>query len=370
MNEIKIIKVTNKKDLKKFIEFPFSLYKADPFWVPPLKGDMYNMFNEKKNPFLDHGTIQPFIAIINGKVVGRVCAIIDRNFIEFHGEKTGYFGFFESIDNTSVAKGLLKRAEEFLKEHDLERLIGPMNPSTNDECGMLLEGYDDSPRIMMTYNFPYYHRLMEECGYGKSKDLFAFHMDIREGPPEKLSKFTKRIKERRNIKIQHINMKNFKEELEKVKAVYNSAWEKNWGFVPMTDAELDHMAKDLKPLVIGDLVQFAEIDGEIVGFMWTMPDYNHVLKKMNGKMNIFKFLKHKKGIKWARLITLGIKEGYRKQGIDALFFDDAFKTAEKLGYTHAEFSWVLEENVLVHRAAKFMNGELYKKYRIYGKEFK
>jgi hypothetical protein len=367
---VEIFSVTTKKNLKKFVEFPYNLYRNYPDWVPPLKSEVYKLFDKKRNPFLEHSLIQPFIAIKEGKVVGRIAAIIDDNYINFHNKKIGYFGFFECIDNESIADALFKESEKFLIQNGMNEVIGPLNASTNEECGFLLEGFDSTPLLMMTYTPRYYLRLAEHFRYKKAKDLFAFHMDLQNPLPEKVNRIAERIKKRNQITITHIDLKHFNRDLKKVKGIYNSAWEANWGFVPMTEAEIDDLAKDMKDLVVPELLQFAEIDGETVAFMWIMPDYNYVLKKMNGKLNPIIFLKEKKNIKWFRLITFGIIEKYRKQGIDALFFSNGLETARKMGYTDAEFSWILEENVLVHRAAKAMGGELYKKYRIYGKQLK
>ncbi|MCD6579472.1 hypothetical protein J7L48_08340 [bacterium] len=365
VNEVK-----NKKDLKNFIEFPYGLYANYPNWVPPLKSELYALFNDKKNPFFEHAEIKLFIATENGMVVGRIASIIDRKFIEFQEENTGYFGFFEAIDNQRVVNELFEKAEAFLKDNNIESVIGPMNPSTNEECGFLLEGFDSTPLVMMTYTPEYYIRLTENAGYNKVKDLFAFHSKLNEKLPEKVEHIYEKVLKRNKIKLRHMDMKNYKKEIETIKILYNGAWEKNWGFVPMTESETDKMAKDLKDLIVPELVQFAEVGGKTVAFMWTSPDYNYVMKKLKGKLNIFTFLKEKKNIKWVRLITFGILKDYRKMGIDALFFKDALDTAKKMGYTDAEFSWVLEENVLVHRAAKVMGGELYKKYRIVGKDLR
>ena len=370
MMDIQIKEVKTKKDFKKFVDFPYKLYSTYPDWVPPLKSEVYKLLDVKKNSFWNHSDRKMFIAEKDGIVAGRIMAIIDHNYIDYYKENIGYFGFFEAIDNQTVANKLYEATEKYLKDNDITKVIGPLNPSTNEECGFLLEGFDAPPLLMMTYTPPYYLKLTEEAGYSKAKDLYAFHAKVGAELPDKVKRLLEKLKQRNKVVIKHVDMKHFKEELEKVKLVYNSAWEKNWGFVPMTEEEIDEMAKNLKSLVVPEFVQFAEVNGKTVAFMWSMPDYNYVIKKMKGKLNPFIFLKEKKNIKWVRLITFGIIEGYRKMGIDALFFADAFETAKKMGFTDAEFSWVLEENVLVHRAAKVMGGELYKKYRIYGKQLR
>ena len=370
MMNIEIRAVETHKDLKKFIDLPYKLYSDQKYWIPPIKREVFHLFNEKKNPFWEHAEKKLFIAISGKAVLGRIAAILDHNYIQFHDAKIGHFGFFECIDDASVAKKLYKAAEDFLRDRGMLEINGPMNPCTNEECGFLLEGFDDYPRLMMTYTPEYYLGLSEAAGYVKKKDLLAYHMKVQQPLPEKVARLYGRIMERNNIKLSHLDIKNFDKELIKIKEIYNSAWERNWGFVPMTEAEKDKMANDLKTLIVPELLQFAEIDGETVAWMWTMPDYNHVLKKMKGRMNPIIFLKERKKIKWARVITFGIKESYRGRGIDAVFFHDALETVKKMGFTDAEFSWILEDNVMVNRAAVAMGGEIYKKYRIYGKKLK
>ncbi|HDS09926.1 MAG TPA: N-acetyltransferase [Firmicutes bacterium] len=372
MSEIKIYPVKSKSDLKRFITFAWKIYKGDKNWVPPLIREKLKILDKEKSPFFDHGAADFFIAYRDNAPVGTIAAIRDDNFINHQKSETGYFGFFESINDTEVANTLFSTAEKWNIDQGMKEMIGPMNPSTNDECGLLVKGFDRPPVVMMTYNPEYYIKLYESYGLEKRKDLFAFWARIKDNIPEKIARVAELMKKRGNIQTRGVNLNNFSEELENLKKVYNSAWSENWGFAPMTEKELDLLADGMKDLVIPELIRFAFIDGEPVAFIFTLPDYNEVFIRMNGRlspMGILKFLWFRKKVKNVRLILLGIKEGHRRKGIDAILYYESLKEAEKYGYEFAEFSWVLEENVLVHRAAEIIGGKVYKTYRIYGKTF-
>lgn len=370
---MEIVIVETKKDLKKFIQFPWQIYKNDPYWVPPLISEIEFIFSEE-NPFWEHAERRLFL-IREGNhpgdrhLLGRIAAIIDRNHINLHQENCGFFGFFESVNDYSVAQGLLNAVRDYLKEKNMVLMRGPMNPSTNDECGFLLEGFDSAPVIMMTYNPRYYLELMEKYGMKKARDVYAYLAPVVGEQIERLSRVGELVKKREpNLVVRPINLKKFAEELAKIKKIYNSAWNKNWGFVPMTDGEIESVAKRLKPLVLPDILQIAEFDGKPAGFSMAVPDYNQVLKKVNGRLNLtglIKFLWYKNKVETIRLITLGICPEYRKRGIDALLYLESLKGAMKKGFKYCECSWILEENILIQRAAEMMGGKLYKKYRIY-----
>lgn len=371
---MQIEQISDKRGLNEFIRFPWKVYAGDPNWVPPLISEVKFILGDK-NPFFLHAEAAYFLARKNGNIVGRIAAIIDRNHINIHNEQTGFFGFFESINDPAVAAGLLAEAERWLKERDIEIMRGPMNPSTNDECGLLLEGFDSPPMIMMTYNPPYYLDLMERCGLSKAKDLFAFISIIKEvaagGRLEKLaSKVMTRLPE---LTVRPMNIKNFANELAAVKDIYNSAWSKNWGFVHMTDEEIDSMAKRLKPLIVPELAIMAEVDGHPAGFMLAVPDYNQVLAKLNGRLGlpeIIKFLWFSRKITDIRVIIMGVKEEYRRKGIEGLLYLESFKAALRKGYIRSEMSWILEDNILIQKGCELMGGKVYKKYRIYEKKLK
>jgi len=369
MNRIEIKTLHPTKDIKKFIKFAWIIYKYDPYWVPPLLMDKKKILNKDKNPFFKTAQMEMFMAFKNGEPVGRIAAIKNDTHNKIHNENIGFFGFFESINDQEVANALLDKAKEWLKSKGVNAMRGPANPSSNDEFGMLLEGFEDSPRIMMTYNPKYYLDLMDNYGLKKVKDLLAYQID---NPKllksEKLIRVAEIAQKRSKVEIKQINLKQFKSELEKVKFVYNQAWAPNWGFIPMTDEEIDNLAKELKPLIEDSLVVFAEVEGKTVAFALVMLDYNELIKDFNGKLfpfNVIKLFTQRKKIKWARVLTLGIIPEYQKRGIDALLYYEITKRAEKIGILKGEASWILEDNEMMNRGAEVMNGEVYKKYRIY-----
>jgi GNAT superfamily N-acetyltransferase len=369
---VEIKPVQTKKDLMKFIKMQWKIYEGDPYWVPPLIMDRKKILDREHHPFYKHAEMEMFLAYRNGEIVGRIAAIKNDLHNQVHNDKVGFFGFFESINDQEVANALFDSAAKWLKSKGLTHMRGPANPSSNDEYGMLIEGFNDSPRFLMTYNPPYYLDLCENYGLKKIKDLYAYKLEYDKiTKVKKIEEVQDVVRRRYNLKLTSLNMKDLDNELKKVKYVYNKAWEPNWGFVPMTDEEIDAMAKDLKLLVDPELVMFGEINGEVVGFTLTMPDYNQIFKKLNGRLFPFGFIRlftERKKITWARILTLGIIPKYQKKGIDAVFYYEIIHRAAKRGIYLGEASWVLEDNEMMNRAALMMQGELYKKYRIYEKE--
>ena len=371
MNEIKIRAIDSKSDIDKFLKFAWKIYEGNEYWVPPLLYEKKSILDKKKNPFFDKADAQLFVAERNSEIVGRIAAIRNDMHNEIHNEKVGFFGFFESINEQAVADKLLDTAAEWLRKNGMDSMRGPANLSSNDEWALLIEGFDDPPRIMMPYNPPYYIDLLENYGLKKAKDLYAWKIENQKlVKSEKLSRVAEIAKKRSGVKIRQLNLKDFKNELKIVKYLYNKAWEKNWGFVPMTDPEIDKMAKEMKPLVDPSLVLFAEHEDKPIGFALVIPDYNFIFKKMNGKLLPFNFLKlftQKKKITWARVITLGFIPEFRKRGLDAVFYNEIVHRAAKKGIYTGEASWILEDNDMMNRGAKVMNAELYKRYRVYEK---
>jgi len=369
---MQIEQVSDKKRLDQFILFPWKVYQGNPNWVPPLISEMKFILGDR-NPFFHHAEAAYFLARKDGDVVGRIAAIVDRNHINIHKEQAGFFGFFECLPDVTVAQDLLNAAAAWLRERDVEIMRGPMNPSVNDECGFLLDGFDSPPMIMMTYTPPYYLEYMERCGLTKSKDLFAYISIIKDvSAGGRLEKLAAGVRARvPGLTVRPANMKQFQRELETVKDIYNSAWSHNWGFVAMTNEEIEAMAKRLKPLIVPELLIMAEVNGSPAAFFMAVPDYNRVLSKINGRLGpvgIVKFLWYSRRIRDIRVLTLGVKEEYRKKGIEGLLYLESFKAAMKKGYERAEMSWILEDNVLMQRGCELMGGKLYKKYRIYEKK--
>ncbi|MFC2084911.1 hypothetical protein ACFLS9_07640 [Bacteroidota bacterium] len=369
MDSIEIKQVRSNSDLKKFIKFPWKIYKNDPYWVPHLIYDRKKLLNKKKNPFFKHSEMELFLAIENGEILGRIAAIKNDLHNEVHNESVGFFGFFESVNKQEIANKLLDTAKDWIKSKNLSIMRGPANPSSNDEWGLLIDGFDDSPRLMMTYNPKYYIDLFNNYGLKKAKDLYAYKLETEKVySSEKLKRVTDIAKRRSGIKIRSLNMKDFQNELNRVKMLYNAAWEPNWGFIPFTEEEIDTAAKDLKMLIDPYLVLFGEIEDKLVGFALVIRDYNYIFKKMNGRLLPFNFLKlhtQKKNIPWVRVFMLGIIPKYQKRGLDAVFYYEITKRAAEKGILQGEASWVLEDNEMMNRGAQVMNGEIYKKYRIY-----
>jgi len=373
---IVVKKVENKKDLKKFINFPHDLFEGDKNYVPMLQMAANEILSEKKNPFFKHSQAQNFLAYKDNKVVGRISAVKNNNYNNYHKSNVGFWGFYDVIDDYEVSKALFDTVVEWNKQHKFDSIIGPTNFSTNDTAGLLIDGFDRPPIVEMTYNKPYYQDHIEKYGFIKDMDLFAY-MITAENVSDKAVRLANLIKQRldkKGITIRTVNMKDFKNEVSKIKKVYNKAWENNWGFVPATDEEFDFLAEGLKMIVIPEYVLVAEFKGEFIGFALTIPDINEITKTFKkGKLfpfNIIKLLTKKKKTEYVRIITLGVMEGYRKLGIEAVFYANIIEAARKNKIKGGEASWILENNIEMNAAAERLNGERYKTYRIFKKDLK
>jgi hypothetical protein len=365
----------SKADLGRFFDVADRIYAGDPNFVAPIRSDVAKVFQDE-NPFFRHGEIQLFLAHRGSVAVGRIAAILDRNHNSFHGEKASFFGFFESIDDAAVAGKLLEAAAVWGRERKMTVLRGPTNPTLNDEAGLLVDGFDSPPVLMMTYNPRSYVGLIEGQGFHKAKDLLAYWFPLEEKPLERLSRVADRFRKREpGIVVRNVSKGGLSRDLAKIREVYNGAWEKNWGFVPMTSEEMDFMAKRLKPLLVEELLWIAEArrqDGtlEPIGFMLMLPDYNVAIAPTRGRLlplGWLQFLLATRKIKTVRVLTLGITKEYRLRGIQSIMMADSLRYLLKKGYTGAEVSWLLEDNELVIGAVKLWGGKLYKTYRIYEK---
>jgi GNAT superfamily N-acetyltransferase len=372
---VQVERVSTPAQLEAFLELPYRLHKGDPNFVPPLYMERRDFLDPKKNPYFEHADVTLFLAKQGDRVVGRVAAIEDRNYNAFHDEKVGWFGMYEAEDDEAIASTLLDEVKTWVRGRGLATLQGPANFSSNHDMGLLVDGFDSPPVVMMPYNPPYYARHLEAMGLQKVKDLYAFWMQADVDPPEKVVRIAEKVRAKEGIVVRPINFKDFDAELERIKEIYNSAWEQNWGFVPMTEKEFHHTSKDMKTFAVPDLVLIAEVKGEPVAFSMTLPDLNQAFAKVGGKLTTFglpiglaKLLWHARKIDQLRLIILGIKEKYRKRGIDAILYLDTLRAARKLGYKGGEISWTLEDNVLVNRAIEMMGGQRYKTYRVYQAE--
>jgi len=348
---VEVTPVGGPQDLAAFIQLPFEIYRGNPHWVAPLNSDEKVRLTPGKNPFFEHGEAALFLARENGRVVGRIAASVDRNHDRVHGERQGAFGFFEARSG-DVASTLLGAAEGWVKGKGATVARGPLSFTTNDECGLLIDGFDRSQPLLMPYNGPDYRGWIEAAGYRKAKDLYSFTMPA----PYSLSATFKRVadmaRRRAGVVTRPLDMRQFSKELALVKEIYNSAWEKNWGFVPMTDAEIDHMAKQLKPAVIPDFVRFAEVDGKAVAFLLYVPDVNLALKPARGRLfpfGLFHLLFGLPRIREGRLMALGVVPEYRRTGLAPTLVSDLGVALDRRGYTMSSIGWTLEDNDVVNK---------------------
>ena len=331
---------------------------------------MRTLLSPGKNPFFQHAEAQYWTARRpDGRIVGRIAAIKNDMHNREHQDKVGFFGFFEAIDDQAVANALFDTAAAWLKQRSFDTMRGPVSPSINDECGLLIENNGTPPCLMMPYNPPHYRVLHERYGFVKAKDLFSF-----EGggvlPPERLVRLSRRVAQRAGITLRPLNMKRFTAEVELIKALYNQAWEKNWGFVPLTEAEIDHLAKQLKPIVVPDLVVFAEREGQVVGFGVALPDFNLALRhNPSGRLfpGILKVLWHSRKIHRARVLLLGVIPELRGRGIDGVLYEWVWGNCVKHGMASGEGGWILEDNAPMTKAADQLGFHVAKIYRIYDK---
>lgn len=372
---IKIQPVTTAQELRQFIKLPFELYKNDPLWVAPLISEQKRFLNPKFNPYFEHSEAQYFLAFKNNKLAGRISAQTNEMHNRTHDDRVGFFGFFESINDQLVANALLDQARKWLISKDKDTMRGPANFSVNDECGLLVDAFDSSPVLLMTYNPEYYIRLLETYGLTKAMDLLAYHVPVKT-PPERLARLARKIESRGNFTVRALssrNKKKLRSDIETIYRIYEEAWEKNWGYVPCTPKEFDQLVDRLLPIVRPEFIFIAEIDGKAVGLSVTLPDYNFVLKKMQGRMFPFgwlKFLQNVNKIPTLRVTIMGVLDEYKNRGIDVVFYCKSFETAanHKNNYKDAEFSWVLESNTMMNKIAKTLTAKVYKTYRLYDKK--
>jgi GNAT superfamily N-acetyltransferase len=365
--------VGGRRDLQRFIDLPYRLHARDPIWVPPLRQDVALLLDREKNPFFEHAEAEYFIAERGAEVVGRIAAIANRLHNETHGDRVGFFGFFECRDDQAVADALLAAAAQWLKARGFDTVRGPASFSVNDECGLLVDGFETPPTLMMPHNPRYYVRLLEAAGFAKAKDLWVYEGgDVRHyvPAPERLARAMDLIRQRLGITLRPLNMKDFEGDVERIKEIYNVAWEKNWGFVPMTEKEIDHLAKQFKPIVIPDIVPFAEKDGKVIGFGIVLPDLNAILQSnRNGRLlpvlpKLLWSLKTKK-IRRARIPLLGILPEYQGKGIDAMLYHWIWTRSGERNITWGEAGWILEDNPAMNAGLEKMGFRVYKTYRLY-----
>lgn len=359
------------KDLDRFLRAIYAIYANDPLWVAPLLGDLKKVFVDT-NPLFEHAEMQLWVAERDGRDVGRIAGVVDRNFNEFHNERTASFGYFECVNDRAVSQALFTAALDWARSRGMQRVLGPLNPTTNDESGLLIHGFNSAPVFMMTYNPAYYVDLVAAAGFTKAKDLFAYVFDLTHVPRARFDRIAEAFRQRHpEIKVVPVTRKRLDHALGQVKEVYNEAWKRNWGFVPMTDAEINFMADRLKPLLIEGLAYVAVNVHEPIGFLLAMPDFNQAFKPLKGRLltpRLFGALPYVLGWKLpesCRVVTLGVKAAYRGRGVETAMLAEGLKTGFKLGFRAVEASWILEDNTAVQRIIRLFGGKPYKTYRIY-----
>jgi GNAT superfamily N-acetyltransferase len=362
--------VQGRRDLRRFIRLPFSLYRREPKWVPPLLMDERKRHDPSVNPFFSHADAQYFLAWRGDEVVGRITAHVDHRFNEIQGNDWGMFGFFECENDPGTARALLDAAEGWLRERGRDRMLGPMDFTTNDECGLLVEGHELTPIIMSPWHHPYYRELIEGAGLTKAMDLLMWSLWVtgRDRVHPAIWDAAAKAETEHGIRFRHMDKRNLEAEVERFLDIYNAAWERNWGAVPLTREEARHYAKDLKHVLDENWTFIAEKDGEVVGAALTLPDYNQVLIHLNGRLLPFGWLKalwYRPKINQVRVFALGVKPEYQHTGIAARFYEMHFDAAERTPQKGGEMGWILETNDAMNRGMAGMGGEIIRRFRIY-----
>ena len=364
-----IIKELTDREVGVFVDFQYNLYKDDPYWVGDLKSNAKALLLPG-NPFWSHARRKLFMAWRGGAPVARVAAIINDTHNSYHEDKVGFFGFFETANDKEASHAVLSAAADWLKAQGMETMRGPMNPSTNDSCGLLISGFDSFPKIMMPYNPTYYGAILEEFGLDKAKDLLAY---IRFSDTEisgRLLKIIARIETRKDWRIRELRISALEHELETVREIYNDAWSENWGFVPISKAEMALAAKELKPILSPDCGHIIEVDNRPVAFSVIVPDVNVALRKINSNLTVFNFIKFLleiRNIRQGRLMMLGVRKDFRVRGFDLVLIKRVIEICRKKKWLHGELSWILEDNYKIVNLIEECGGRVYKKYRIYEK---
>jgi GNAT superfamily N-acetyltransferase len=366
--------VADKRELSTFIKLPWRIYRNEPRWVAPLLFDRKRFLDRERNPFFKHAEVELFLAWRGETPVGRISAQVDRNFNEFQQHEWGMFGFFECQNDPEAAQALLSAAEAWLRERGRDRMVGPMDFTTNDECGILIDGYDLMPTILTNWHHPYYPGLIEGAGLSKAMDLYMWSLDVadRASVNPAIWRVAADVERKYGITVRNMRKKDMEAEIGRFLEVYNAAWERNWGFVPLTEEEVRHYAKDLKQILDENWAFIAEKDGEPVAAALTLPDYNQVFKHLNGRLLPFgwaKFLWYKRKIDRVRVFALGVKPEYQHTGVGAKLYEMHWDAGARTNQGRGETGWTLESNKPMNRAMERMGGKVIRTYRVYEKLF-
>jgi GNAT superfamily N-acetyltransferase len=366
--------VSNARMWEHFISLPHWLYRNDPLWVPPLQNEVRKHLDARRNPFFSFATAQYWLAYRGSQCVGRIAAIHNPHHNAQYGDRIGFFGYFECIDDPAVAASLLAEAARWLRDQGCDTLRGPVNLSTANESGLLVDGFDRAPMIEMAYNHSYYPRLLEDNGFSKAKDLLAYYLtdDVcaNERAMQQLERHERLVHQRTKVQFRPFNLRNFGEEVRNVHYLFNTFMNENWGFVPITEAELLFAAQSLRQIIQPDLCFFAEADGQPVGVSLSVPDVNQVLKKLNGRLfpfGLFRYLYYRNRITDLRVMLLGVIKPYRKRGLEAVFYRKTIQSGRRLGFRGAELSWISEDNAVLIQELQRLGAKQYKTYRVYDK---
>jgi GNAT superfamily N-acetyltransferase len=370
MPKLDVVPVTTSRQRKQFLQLPWELYRDDPNWVPRLLSVEKELVGFARHPFHEHNQVQAFLALRDGGPVGRIVAIVNRGHIERYHEQLGFFGFFEAVDDAEVAAGLFDAARSWLAERGMTAVRGPVNPSLNYDCGLLVEGFDTPPTFMMTYNPPYYARLIEQHGFVKSQDMFAFEGSVGmiETLDKKLSFVVEECTRRFNVKLRMLDTKRFEADVRLFLDIYNRSLIGTWGFVPLSEGEIDHMSGSLRRLMVPELTAIAEVEGRPVGAVFGLLDFNPRIKRIKGRLFPFGFihlLRNLKGITRARLLSTNVVPEFQKWGLGLVLLSKLLPDGLKWGLREAEFSWVLESNHLSRKSLERGGAIRTKTYRVY-----
>jgi GNAT superfamily N-acetyltransferase len=370
MPHLEVVAVNSRRERKLFFNLPWDLYRGDPHWVPPLRLVKKELLNYRRHPFYDDAEIQTFVALRDGQPCGRIASLVNHAHNRQYDEQRGFFGFFESVEDGEVSGRLFDAARAWLAERDIEAVRGPVNPSLNYECGLLIDGFDEAPWFMMSYNKPYYGQLIEDYGFRTAQNLYAFwgHVDMLDEISKRLYSLSRNISDRFQLKCRTFDVKRFDEEIATFLNIYNKSLVSTWGFVPMSSGEVKKQAVGMKQMIVPELTTMAEVDGKPIGTMFGLLDYNPRIKEIDGRLLPFGFLKllrKRKELTKVRLISTNVLPEYQSWGIGLALVSRLVPDALKWGIREAEFSWVLESNDLSYKTLKKGGAKITKSYRIY-----
>ena len=376
MAGLEIRPVHSTGDLRRFIDLPYRLYRGyrhEPNWVPPLRAERRLHLDRRRNPFFEHARAEYFLAVRDGRVVGRISAHVDDNFQRFQDNRWGFFGFFECEEDPHAATALLETAAGWLAADGSDRMVGPLDFTTNDECGVLVEGHERQAMVLLPWSHRYYPALLEGAGLAKAMDLLMWELHIsgKERVHPAIWEMAEKVQTEHGVTVRPFRRRELEAEVARFIEVYHEAWERNWGFVPLTEQEIRHYAQQLRPILSEDWAYVAERDGETVGAALTLPDYNQVLAHLNGRLLPFgwaKALWHRRRIDRCRVLALGVKRRWQHTGVAAKFYERHFDAASRTPIRGGEMGWILETNTPMNRAMEGMGGKVVRRLRLYERE--